>query len=71
MDTLIPVFNVITGHHLTRRDGYLFMVLLKAVRANHGIDKLDNWVDLAAYAALAGETLSDDVIKQEAGFRRP
>ena len=55
MDTLVPAFNMITGHSLTRQQGYLFMVMLKAARSQQGADKLDNWLDMAAYAALAGE----------------
>jgi len=66
MDTLVPVFNRITGHGLTCKQGYLFMVLLKAVRSQQGIDKLDNWLDMAAYAALAGECLDDS---SEEGFQ--
>jgi hypothetical protein len=55
MDVLVPAFNMITGHNLTRKQGYLFMVLLKAARSQQGADKMDNWVDMAAYAGLAGE----------------
>jgi hypothetical protein len=55
MDVLVPAFNMITGHSLTRKQGYLFMILLKAARSQQGADKLDNWVDMAAYAGLAGE----------------
>ena len=55
MDTIIPAFNALTGHMLTRQQGYLFMILLKAARSQQGADKLDNWVDMAAYAGLAGE----------------
>lgn len=55
MDVLVPAFNLITGHKLTRKQGYLFMVMLKAARSQQGADKMDNWVDMAAYAGLAGE----------------
>jgi hypothetical protein len=55
MDVLVPAFNMITGHSLTRKQGYLFMILLKAARSQQGADKMDNWVDMAAYAGLAGE----------------
>ena len=55
MDIIVPAFNALTGHTLTRQQGYLFMILLKAARSQQGADKLDNWVDMAAYAGLAGE----------------
>lgn len=49
-------FNALTGHTLSERDGWLFMVLLKGARActtPTGI--ADDYEDMAAYAALAGE----------------
>jgi hypothetical protein len=57
LEVLMPVFNIITAKNLTIREGYLFMILLKAIRSQQGVDKLDNWLDMAAYAALGGETL--------------
>lgn len=58
MPSIIDLFNLLTGHNLTVKDGYEFMVLLKMVRSRQGKDKLDNYVDAAAYAALAGECLA-------------
>ena len=52
----VSAFNAITGHTLTAEQGWLFMVLLKAVRAQAGDFKLDNYEDGAAYFALMGET---------------
>jgi hypothetical protein len=53
------IFNAITLRRddaaLTALDGWLFMCALKFARAQQGAFKLDDYVDLAAYAALAGE----------------
>ena len=51
----VSAFNALTGHHLTERDGWLFMVALKAARATAGNHNADDYVDGAAYFALAGE----------------
>ena len=59
MPTIVEAFKAVTGHDLTVQQGYLFMILLKAVRSQQGADKLDNWVDMAAYAALSGEECAD------------
>lgn len=55
MPATVEAFNAITGHRLTAEQGWLFMVLLKAVRSQQGEHKRDNYVDLAAYASLMGE----------------
>lgn len=58
-DRAARIFNAITLRHdaaaLTALDGWLFMCCLKLARAQQGAFKLDDYVDLAAYAALAGE----------------
>lgn len=56
----VAAFQAITGDGLvnTEERGWLFMVLLKAVRAQAGAYKADNYEDLAAYAALMGESAS-------------
>lgn len=51
----VQAFNAITGHRLTEQDGWMFMVMLKASRAQGGDFRLDDFVDGAAYFALAGE----------------
>lgn len=54
MGKTVAAFNVITGLELTEEQGWLFMILLKAVRAQ--TDKtLDSLEDMVAYAALRGE----------------
>lgn len=57
MGRAVAAFNAITGHRLTERDGWLFMVALKAARAATigGRHNADDYVDGAAYMALAGE----------------
>ena len=55
MGRTIQAFNTITGHKLTEEQGYLFMVLLKAVRSQQGKYKSDSYEDGAAYFALMGE----------------
>ena len=44
-----------TGPGLSQRDGWIFMVLLKLSRARQGKFRRDDYVDAAAYCALAGE----------------
>lgn len=55
MKATVDAFNVLTGHTLTETDGWEFMVLLKLARSNGGKFKLDDYLDGAAYMALAGE----------------
>lgn len=53
----VRAFNTITGDGLmnTEERGWLFMMLLKAVRAQSGNLRMDSYEDGAAYFALAGE----------------
>lgn len=56
MAKTVVAFNAITGHNLTEAQGWLFMALLKAVRAfqrpGYHADSIE---DMAAYVALMGE----------------
>ena len=45
--------------YMTTEQGWLFMAILKIVRSQQGAFKLDNYEDLAAYAALAAEEAAD------------
>ena len=56
MARTVAAFNALTGHALTERDGWLFMVALKAARATAGSHNADDYTDGAAYFALAGES---------------
>lgn len=55
MKTCVDAFNAMYGTELTEEQGWMFMVFLKASRAKGGKFKLDDYVDMAAYAGLAGE----------------
>ncbi|MGL5428583.1 MAG: DUF6378 domain-containing protein [Cetobacterium sp.] len=55
MGRTVEAFNAITGHKLSEEQGYLFMVLLKAVRSQQGKYKSDSYEDGATYFALMGE----------------
>ena len=55
MGRTVEAFNTITGNKLTEEQGYLFMVLLKAVRSQQGKYKSDSYEYGAAYFALMGE----------------
>ncbi len=55
MRAAVEAFNALTGHKLTEVDGWSFMLVLKLARSQGGCFKLDDYIDMAAYAALAGE----------------
>lgn len=70
MAATVAAFKAVTGHELTEEQGWLFMALLKAVRSQKGVYRLDSYQDGAAYFALAGETAartrSGTVVRGEA-----
>lgn len=55
MGRCVAAFNALTGFQLSEKDGWMFMVMLKAARAEVGVTR-DDFLDMAAYAALAGES---------------
>lgn len=55
MAATIRAFNGMYGTELTEEQGWQFMVLLKMARAKGGEYRRDDYVDGAAYFALAGE----------------
>ena len=55
MRATVDAFNALTGHQMTETQGWQFMVILKLARANGGKFKMDDYLDGAAYIALAGE----------------
>ena len=58
MKRTVDAFNAATGHRLSERDGWLFMVALKMARAASTSTGLaDDYEDGAAYFALAGESV--------------
>jgi hypothetical protein len=56
MARTVDVFNALTDHALSEREGWMFMVCLKAARAQAGRLQLDDYTDGGAYFALAGES---------------
>ncbi len=55
MSSTVNAFNAIYGTILTEEQGWMFMVFLKAARAQGGNIRIDDYVDGSAYFALAGE----------------
>ena len=56
MATVVEAFGSATGQHLRESEGWLFMLLLKAVRSEtRSQPHQDSIEDLIAYAALYGE----------------
>lgn len=55
MRATVDAFNALTGQELTETQGWQFMAILKLARANGGAFKMDDYLDGAAYMALAGE----------------
>lgn len=51
------------GVPISPKDVALIMVLLKVARA-HSSDKADNYIDIAGYAACAGEVTQDDICRE-------
>lgn len=56
MKSCVEAFNALTGKSLTETEGWIFMTVLKLARSQGGSFKLDDYIDMAAYAALAGES---------------
>lgn len=66
MARAVAAFNGLVGgdRRLTETEGWLFMVCLKAARATAGALNPDDYVDGAAYFALAGECAEREGLKQ-------
>lgn len=60
MARTVAIYNAMTGASMSELDGWRFMLSLKLARSAHGACRLDDYVDLAAYAALAGECAGGD-----------
>lgn len=60
MEACVNAFNSLYGTSLTETQGWMFMVLLKAARARQGNHNIDDYLDGAAYFALAGECADRD-----------
>ena len=55
MARIVKLFNALYDAEMSEEQGFMFMVLLKAVRASTGSYNEDNYIDLAGYSALLGE----------------
>lgn len=55
MKRAVDAFNAAEGESLTEAQGWRFMVMLKYARATAGNFNIDDYEDMAAYAALAAE----------------
>ena len=55
MKRCVEAFNALEGTTLTEAQGWRFMVVLKQARATAGKFNIDDYEDMAAYAALAAE----------------
>lgn len=60
MRKAVAIFAAAEGVKLTESQGWQFMTCVKMARASQGNFQLDDFVDLAAYAALAGEAACPD-----------
>lgn len=60
MARTVAAFNAVTGHNLSESDGWMMMMMLKAVRlTQRATYHADSAEDLVAYAALLGEARSN------------
>ena len=58
MAKTVAAFNGLTGRDLTEKEGWFFMTVLKMARSMNGKSpRRDDFVDGAAYFALAGESV--------------
>lgn len=55
MAKTVALFNAQFGTNMTEYQGWMFMVHLKLSRAEGGNYREDDYIDAAAYIALAGE----------------
>lgn len=69
MEKTVSMFNTLIGGDrlLSTEQGWMFMAILKIVRSQQGAFRADNYEDLAAYAALAGESAHDDKVMLSVG----
>lgn len=56
MAKTVALFNAaFPDHEISEYQGWMFMMFLKMARAHGGSFREDDYLDMAAYAALAGE----------------
>lgn len=64
-ETIAKLWSAYTGSRIEAKDVAVMMVLLKAARIAGGSRSMDNWVDIAGYAACGGEIM-ERIMKWEA-----
>lgn len=60
MGEIVELFRLVSGVTLTERQGWLFMVALKLIRAKRSTKLYDSYADLISYASLLGECALGD-----------
>ena len=55
MRTVVALYNRLYGAQMSEEQGWMFMAIVKLVRSSRGQLRPDDYEDMAAYAALAGE----------------
>lgn len=60
MEKTVDAFNVITGRDLSEEEGWLLMIMLKAVRSQQGDYREDSYEDGAAYFGLMAEAANKE-----------
>lgn len=58
-------WSIYLGKEISAGDVAMMMALLKIARAEKSPKKLDNYVDLAGYAACAGEIAGSETVRKE------
>lgn len=71
MRRAVDAFNAMFGLAITETQGWQFMALLKMSRASGGRLHVDDYIDQAAYAALAGECALQEPCARAAETRTP
>ena len=61
----VTAFNAIFGKDITEEQGWQFMTILKMCRSNNGRHLLDDYIDGAAYFALAGEASAKQLAESD------
>lgn len=65
MKRAVDMFNVWRGQHrhgaISEQEGWIFMVFLKLARAAEGKHRRDDYIDGAAYIALACECIEREL----------
>ena len=61
MSRTVGFFDSLTGKEMTEREGWIFMACVKLSRSQQGEFHEDDYIDAAAYIALAGAAAYGEV----------